>query len=49
MRWEKELLEFLANSHASLASDIEAKKALDDELKKRIEEVVKSFNSAFQA
>ena len=49
VRWEKEFLEFLGSKHASLASDIESKKALDDELKKRIEEVVTSFNSGFQA
>ncbi|MEK7395253.1 MAG: F0F1 ATP synthase subunit alpha [Fibrobacterota bacterium] len=49
VRWEKEFLEFLETKHANLAADIETKKALDDELKKRIEEVVKAFNSAFQA
>jgi F-type H+/Na+-transporting ATPase subunit alpha len=49
VRWEKEFLEFLETKHSSLTSDIETKKALDDELKKRIEEVIKAFNSAFQA
>ncbi len=47
-RWEKEFLEFLSTSHASLAQEIEKRKALDDELKRQIETVVKDFNAAFQ-
>ncbi|MCB9495274.1 MAG: F0F1 ATP synthase subunit alpha [Fibrobacteria bacterium] len=48
-RWEKEALEFVAAKHADLPVEIEKRKSLDDELKKRIEEVVKAFNSGFQA
>jgi F-type H+/Na+-transporting ATPase subunit alpha len=49
VRWEHEFHEFLQSKHASLVTDIETKKSLDDELKKRIEDVVKAFNAAFQA
>ncbi|HOX53356.1 MAG TPA: F0F1 ATP synthase subunit alpha, partial [Fibrobacteria bacterium] len=49
VRWEKEFLDFLNTSHPTLATDIEAKRSLDDELKKRMDEVIKSFNSAFKA
>ena len=49
VRWEREFIEFLNAKHPTLVSDIETKKALDDELKKRIDEVVKAFNSVFQA
>jgi F-type H+-transporting ATPase subunit alpha len=48
VRWEQEFHEFLQSKHTSLASDIETKKSLDDELKKRIEEAVNAFNAAFQ-
>jgi F-type H+-transporting ATPase subunit alpha len=48
-RWEKEFLQFLSAKHADLAHAIETKKSLDDELKTRIENVVKDFNAGFQA
>jgi len=48
-RWEKELLEFIGAKQASLVSDIEAKKALDDGLRARIDAALKDFNAAFQA
>jgi len=48
-RWEREFLEFVGAKHASLVSDIEAKKALDDGLRSRIEAALKDFNAAFQA
>jgi F-type H+-transporting ATPase subunit alpha len=48
-RWEKELLEFIRAKQASLVSDIEAKKALDDGIRARIEAALKDFNAAFQA
>ncbi|HQF53846.1 MAG TPA: F0F1 ATP synthase subunit alpha [Fibrobacteria bacterium] len=49
VRWEREFLEFLHSKHEELCSEIESRKSLDDELKKRIGEVLKAFNSAFQA
>jgi len=48
-RWEKEFLQYLSAKHGDLVAEIEAKKALDDEIKKRIEGVVKEFNAGFQA
>ena len=48
-RWEKEFLEFLSAKHSGIVVDIETKKALDDEIKKRIDGIVKDFNAGFQA
>jgi F-type H+-transporting ATPase subunit alpha len=46
-RFEQELYRFVENSHPRVLSDIREKKAIDDDLKARIEAALKEFKSRF--
>jgi F-type H+-transporting ATPase subunit alpha len=43
-KWEREFLDYVHREHQSLWDDINAKKALDDELMKRLAAVLTQFN-----
>jgi len=46
-RFEQELYRFVENSHPAVLTDIREKKAIDDDLKKRIEAALKEFKTRF--
>jgi F-type H+-transporting ATPase subunit alpha len=48
-KWEHDLLAYLTSSHADVLDDIRTKKALDDDLTKRLSSAIESFKSVFQA
>ena len=48
-KWEHDLLAYLTSSHADVLDDIRTKKALDDDLTKRLSSAIDSFKSVFQA
>ena len=46
-RFEQELYRFIESSHPAILTDIREKKAIDDELKGRIEAALKEFKGRF--
>jgi len=48
-RWEAEFVEMLAAKGKSVIDTLETKKAMDDEVKGQLEELIKSFNAGFKA
>ena len=46
-RWEKEYVAYLENSHPAFLSEITEKKAISDDLNKRMREAIESFNKIF--
>jgi F-type H+/Na+-transporting ATPase subunit alpha len=48
-RWESDFVEMLASKGKSLIDTLETKKAVDDEVKGQLEELIKSFNAGFKA
>ncbi len=48
-QWERDFLEYLEASHAAVLSDIRTKKALDDDLTKRLKAAIDAFKPLFVA
>jgi F-type H+-transporting ATPase subunit alpha len=48
-RWETEFIEYLASKGNELPDFIEAKRSIDEEVKTRLEEAIRSFNAGFKA
>ena len=48
-RWEAEFVEYLASKGNELPQFIEAKRSIDDEVKTKLEEAIRSFNAGFKA
>jgi len=49
IRWEAEFVEYLASKGNELPDLIEAKRSIDDEVKTKLEEAIRSFNAGFKA
>lgn len=47
-RWEAQFVELLASKGKSIVELIETKKALDDEIKGQLNELIKGFNAGFK-
>ncbi|HDS16930.1 MAG TPA: F0F1 ATP synthase subunit alpha [Proteobacteria bacterium] len=49
LRYEAELLAFIAANYSSILVDLKERKAIDDDLKGRMEEALKAFKDVFKA
>jgi F-type H+-transporting ATPase subunit alpha len=48
-KWERDFLEYLEASHGEVLKDIKTKKALDDDITKRLKAAITAFKPLFQA
>jgi len=48
-QWERDFLEYLEASHGQVLADIRTKKALDDDITKRLKAGITAFKPMFKA